>query len=75
MTPSEVKRYLTERRIATLSDISLHFDMEPDAVRGMLDLWITKGRVRLHQDNGCQSGCCGSGCGDHGNKDVYEWLQ
>lgn len=75
MTPSEVKSYLTDRKIATLGDIALHFDMEPDAVRGILDIWIMKGRVRIHQSDDCQGGCCGSGCGDHGNKDIYEWLQ
>ena len=74
MTPSEVKRYLTERKLAPLNDIALHFDMDPDAVRGLLDHWIRKGRVRLHRDTGCNSGGCG-GCGEHVDKDVYEWLQ
>jgi putative ferrous iron transport protein C len=74
MTPSEVKRYLTERRIAPLHDIALHFDMDPDAVRGMLGHWVRKGRVRIHQDDGCQNGCCG-GCGEHAVKEVYEWLR
>ena len=73
MTPSEVKRYLTERKLAPLNDIALHFDMDPDAVRGVLSLWIRKGRVRLHQEEGCSSGCCG-GCGEH-VKEIYEWLQ
>ena len=36
MTPSEVKRYLSERKIAPLNDIAVHFDMEPDAVRGVV---------------------------------------
>jgi len=74
MTPSDVKRYLSERKIAPLNDISLHFDLEPDAVRGLLSHWIRKGRVRMHQDEGCSNGCCG-GCGEHNNKEVYEWLQ
>jgi hypothetical protein len=74
MTPSAVKRYLSERRIAPLSDIAMHFDLEPDAVRGLLGHWIRKGRVRLHQDDSCGSGCCGSGCGEHVAKEVYEWL-
>jgi hypothetical protein len=74
MTPSEVKRYLSERKVAPLNDIAVHFDMEPDAVRGMLGHWIRKGRVRLHQEDRCSSdGCCG-GCDEH-VKEVYEWLQ
>ncbi len=74
MTPSEVKRYLSDRKLAPLNDIALHFDIEPDTARGLLSHWIRKGRVRLHQDDGCGSGGCCKGCGDHGNE-VYEWLQ
>jgi len=74
MTPSAVKHYLSERKLAPLSDIALHFDLDPDAIRGLLSHWIRKGKVRLHQDEGCQiDGCCG-GCGEH-PKEVYEWLQ
>ena len=73
MTPSEVKRYLSERRIAPLNDIALHFDMQPDAVRGLLEHWIRKGKVRRFADEGCQDNCCG-GCSENGHKEVYEWL-
>ena len=74
MTPSDVKRYLSERKLAPLNDIALHFDMESDAVRGLLSHWIRKGRVRLHQDNSCKSGgSCGS-CGEH-HKEIYEWIK
>lgn len=72
MTASAVKRYLAERKIAPLNDIALHFDMDPDAVRGVLELWIRKGRVRCHRSEGCQSGCCGN-CDEH-IKEVYEWI-
>jgi len=74
MALSEVKRYLTERKVAPLNDIALHFDMEPDAVRGMLGHWIRKGRIRLHQDEGCRNGGGCSGCGEHVVKEIYEWL-
>jgi len=74
MTPSEVKRYLSERKVAPLNDIAMHFDMEPDAVRGLLAHWLRKGKVRMHKDEGCSSGGCCSGCGAH-NKEIYEWLR
>ena len=73
MTPSEVKRYLSERKLAPLNDIALHFDLEADTVRGLLGHWIRKGRVRLHQDNSCKSGGGCGGCGQH-HKEIYEWL-
>ncbi|PLX88649.1 MAG: hypothetical protein C0618_03820 [Desulfuromonas sp.] len=75
MTPSDVKRYLSERRVAPLDDIATHFDLEPDTVRGMLSLWVRKGKVRKHQDDGCGgSGQCCGGCGSHASKEIYEWL-
>ena len=74
MTPSEIKRYLVQRKIAPLHDIAMHFDMEPDAIRGMIEHWLRKGKVRRHQETGCQSGGCCGGCGEH-VKEVYEWLQ
>ncbi len=74
MTPSEVKRYLAERKLAPLNDIALHFDADPDAVRGVLDHWIRKGQVRRHQDDDCNNGSCCGGCGAH-VKEIYEWLQ
>jgi hypothetical protein len=73
MTLSDLKTYLTERKMAPLSDIAHHFDSDPDALRGMLEHWVRKGRVRVHQESGCQSNCCG-GCSSHDNKEVYEWL-
>ena len=45
MILSEVRDYLQQRGRATLADIALHFDTEPDAVRGMLQIWIQKGKV------------------------------
>lgn len=73
MTLSALKNYLSERKIVPLNDIAVHFDSDPDALRGMLDHWIRKGRVRLHQEEGCQAKCCG-GCSSHGSKEFYEWL-
>lgn len=73
MTLSKVRNYLMERRMAPLQDIALHFDIPPDAARGLLEHWIQKGRVQRHQDNGCRDGHCCGGCGDE-LKEVYEWL-
>lgn len=73
MTLSEVRNYLKTRRMAPLQDIALHFDMAPDAARGLLEHWIRKGRVQRHQDSGCMTGSCCGGCGDD-LKEIYEWL-
>jgi hypothetical protein len=73
MNLSEIKRYLSQRKTAPLQDIALHFDMNPEAVRGMLEQWIRKGKVRRMGSGGCDSGCCG-GC-EQAVNEVYEWLQ
>lgn len=72
MTPSEVKRYLSERKVAPLKDIAMHFDMDPDAIRGLLDHWIRKGKVKLISSEDCQGKCCG-GCSEHQTKEIYQW--
>ena len=54
----ELNEYLQLHRRATLGDIALHFDVHPDAARGMLDLWIRKGRVRqLDAQATCNMSC------------------
>ncbi|MEJ2529548.1 MAG: FeoC-like transcriptional regulator, partial [Gammaproteobacteria bacterium] len=45
MILSDIKQYLIQRGSASLSDISVHFDADPNAVRGMLEQWIRKGKV------------------------------
>jgi FeoC like transcriptional regulator len=35
MILSDIRRYLSENRIVTLKDLSVHFDIEPDAMQGM----------------------------------------
>ena len=72
MILSKIKRYLTERGQATLADIALHCDAEPDAVRGMLEQWIRKGKVEKR----LASGSCGSNCStcDPATMEIYFWL-
>ena len=50
MILSDIRRYLEQRGQATLADIALHFDADPNAVRGMLNVWIRKDKVS--QKNG-----------------------
>ncbi len=39
MILSDIRKYLSENRIASLKDLSVHFDIEPDAMQGMLQEW------------------------------------
>jgi hypothetical protein len=72
MNPIEIRKYLHQRKLATLNDIAVHFRMTADAVRPMLDLWMKKGKVKKHENGpGCSRGCCKC---DPATLEIYEWL-
>ena len=72
MMLADIKRYLMERGCAPLADIALHLGSDPDAVRGMLEQWIRKGRVRRRMANAA----CGTRCRDCDptSVEIYEWV-
>lgn len=72
MILSELRAYLQVHKRAALLDMAHHFDTEPDAIRGMLNKWVAKGRViKLPQDTQCGSSC--SKC-DPATIEIYEWV-
>ncbi len=73
MILSEVRDYLKQRGQCSLSDIALHFDTNADAVRGMLDVWIRKGKVKKSS----ATASCGSKCQscDPATTEVYIWHE
>lgn len=72
MILSDIKRYLSARGQATLADMALHFQSSPDAVRGMLDVWAGKGKVRRRP----AAVSCGSSCSkcEPASVEIYEWI-
>lgn len=71
MILSEVRDYVRERGQASLSDIALHFSAEPDAVRGMLEVWVRKGKVSKRMI----AAACGTSCHQCASAatEVYIW--
>jgi hypothetical protein len=69
MILADLKRYLSERPAASLADIAIHFDIQPDAARGMLELLIARGRVERMDASRC-GGCtlCAPGA-----TELYRW--
>lgn len=68
-----IRRYLQVHRQATLGDLALHFDIAPDAMRGMLDTWLRKGRVReLAYEATCNTSCP-TACDDTAMT-IFEWV-
>ena len=67
---SEIKTYLKQHQRANLSDLALHFRTSPEAMRGMLAVWVKKGKVTAF--------AAGQACGDCNTCDtslaeIYEW--
>ena len=58
MILSDIRDYLKQRGQCSLSDIALHFDSDADAVRGMLDVWVRKGKV----EKNAATPSCGTSC-------------
>jgi len=72
MILSEIRDFFKRQPVVSLSDLSLHFAVEPGAMRGMLDQCIRKGNVRkLEQDDKCFN-CCGCNA-DH--PEIYRWTE
>ncbi|MES9849194.1 MAG: FeoC-like transcriptional regulator [Candidatus Thiodiazotropha sp.] len=69
---STIRDYLSRRGQATLAEIALHVDAEPEAVRGMLQQWMRKGRVEQRK----VEAACGTSCNrcDPAEMELYVWL-
>ena len=68
---SELRSYLQTHGRAPLSDIALHLQMDPDAVRPLLERWQRKGKVfKLEGSDNCGSGC--SKC-EPDSIEIYQW--
>lgn len=69
----ELRDFLKQRHRVALKDLADHFNMDADALRGMLDKWIGKGKVRkLSLEANCGSGCCKC---DPAMTELYEWVE
>lgn len=72
MILSELKVYLREHERVALSDLVTHFDIDADALRGMLGKWISKGKVKqLPLNSSCGTSCCKC---DPALTEIYEWV-
>jgi len=72
MILSELGEYLRRNKRAALIDMANYFATDPEALRGMLDKWMAKGRVqKLPPGTECGSGCCKC---DIASIEIYEWV-
>ncbi len=73
MILTQLKSYLKINKRASLIDLAHHFNVTPEAMKGMLEHWIRKGKVRYLENQLCQKGCCCPTQLTH--LEIYEWLE
>lgn len=69
----QLKQYLRQRKVVPLQDMALHFRVDVETVRPLLEVWINKGKVRKRAgaEGACQ-GCCKC---DPATIETYEWIE
>jgi len=72
MSLLEIKRYLMQVKIASLTSLCTYFNCDADVLRGMLAHWVRKGCVR----QGLKTPACGKKCGQCTIPltEIYEWI-
>lgn len=74
MILADLRDYLKQQQRVTLNDLMIHFDMDADALRGMLGKWISKGKVKKISPD---SAVCGTSCCKCNPTltELYEWFE
>jgi putative ferrous iron transport protein C len=70
MILSNIRGYLQANGNASLQNLANRFDIDPDALRGMLGQWVARGRVVCERPSGQCDGCCKC---DPSALEVYRW--
>lgn len=73
MILSQLRDYMKQQQRITLHNLVIHFKCDADALRGMLDKWVKKGKVnKLTPNSNCGTGC--HKC-DPSLTELYEWVE
>jgi putative ferrous iron transport protein C len=74
MILADLRNYLQQKQRITLNDLVLHFQIDADALRGMLGKWIAKGKVKIVSSTNvnCGTSCCKC---DPLLTEIYEWVE
>jgi hypothetical protein len=71
MVLTELSAYLALRRRVAIVDLANHFGSQPEALRGMLEVLVAKGRVRRLDSGESCPGC--AKCPAY-QLEVYAWT-
>jgi hypothetical protein len=68
----DIQTYIADRGMVSLSDLSLHFHADSEALQPMLSKLIRKGRIRKVP---MPEQCSGCTCCTQESLELYEWVQ
>ncbi len=71
MILSEIQQFISHNKRASLADLKLHFRMDGEALRGMLNRLIRKGRISKMPEAKKCGGC--HSCSDDATE-IYVWV-
>ena len=71
MILSDIQKFIAENKRASIADLKIHFRMDGDALRGMLNRLIRKGRISKMAEAKKCGGC--SSCADD-TTEIYVWV-
>lgn len=72
MILTDIRDYLQQKEQAALRDMAIEFGMEQDALRPILEQWITKGKIeKLPNGSTCGGGC--HSCAPE-TIELYRWI-
>lgn len=64
---------MRQKKRVSLRDLVMHFNVEADAIRGMLSKWVKKGKIKQVQaGTQCGTSCCKC---DEAMIEFYEWVE
>jgi len=69
---TDVRAYLRQRQLASLSEIALHLRVTPEVARELCALWIRKGRVERID---CAGGCANCQLCQGPPAEYYRWRE
>ncbi len=70
----EIKQYLQQVKIASITALSAHFNCDSEVLRPMMGHWLRKGCIRRFiQPSACQKTC--GKCATPPVLEIYEWVE
>jgi hypothetical protein len=68
-----IRDYIARRGLVSLQELSMHFQVEAEAMREMLAHWLRKGKLQRHAAGSACGGCSGS-C-NSAVTEFYRWTR